>query len=49
VFLEATWLLTSAEPELMKVIMTEAKRRYKARSRLANFDADHMLKKNEPE
>jgi hypothetical protein len=31
VFLEAAWLLTSAEPELMKVIMAEAKRRYKAR------------------
>ena len=31
VFLEAAWLLTSAEPELMKVIMVEAKRRYKAR------------------
>ncbi len=31
VFLEAAWLLTSAEPELMKAIMTEAKRRYKAR------------------
>jgi hypothetical protein len=31
VFLEAAWLLTSAEPELMKVTMAEAKRRYKAR------------------
>ena len=31
VFLEASWLFTSAEPELMKAIMTEAKRRYKAR------------------
>jgi hypothetical protein len=31
VFLEAAWLLTSAEPELMKTIMAEALRRYKAR------------------
>ena len=31
VFLEAAWLLTSAEPELMKAIMAEAKRRYKVR------------------
>ncbi len=31
VFLEAAWLLTSAQPELMKAIMVEAKRRYKAR------------------
>jgi hypothetical protein len=31
VFLEAAWLLTSAEPELMKAVMAEAKRRYKAR------------------
>jgi hypothetical protein len=31
VFLEAAWLLTSAEPELMETIMAEAKRRYKAR------------------
>jgi hypothetical protein len=31
VFLEAAWLFTSAEPELMKVTMAEAKRRYKAR------------------
>jgi hypothetical protein len=31
VFLEAAWLLTSAQPKLMKAIMVEAKRRYKAR------------------
>lgn len=31
VFLEAAWLLTSAEPELMKAVMAEALRRYKAR------------------
>jgi hypothetical protein len=31
VFLEAAWLLTSAEPELMKSLMVEAKRRYKTR------------------
>jgi hypothetical protein len=31
VFLEAAWLIASAEPELMQSIMTQAKRRYDAR------------------
>ena len=50
VFLEAAWLLTSAEPELMKTIMVEAKRRYKARKIAGQLRRlITMLKKNEPE
>jgi len=49
VFLEAAWLLTSAEPELMKTIMAEAKRRYKARKQAGKLRRlITMLKKNEP-
>ena len=47
VFLEAAWLLTSAEPELMKTIMAEAKRRYKARKQAGKLRRlITMLKKN---
>ena len=50
VFLEAAWLFTSAEPELMKTIMAEAKRRYKARKQAGKLRRlITMLKKNEPE
>ena len=49
VFLEAAWLLTSAEPELMKAIMAEAKCRYKARKQAGKLRRlITMLKKNEP-
>ena len=50
VFLEAAWLLTSDEPELMKTIMAEAKRRYKARKMAGKLRRlITMLKKNKPE
>jgi hypothetical protein len=50
VFLEAAWLLTSAEPELMKAIMAEAKRRYKARKQAGKLRRlITMLRKNELE
>jgi hypothetical protein len=50
VFLEAVWLFTSAEPELMKTIMAEAQRRYKARKQAGKLRRlITMLKKNEPE
>jgi hypothetical protein len=50
VFLEAAWLFTSAEPELMKTIMAEAKRRYKARKQAGKLRRlITMLRKNELE
>lgn len=50
VFLEAAWLLSSAEPELMKTIMAEAKCRYKARKQAGKLRRlITMLKKNELE
>jgi len=50
VFLEAAWLFTSAEPELMKTIMAEAKRRYKVRKQVGKLRRlITMLKKNELE
>lgn len=50
VFLEAAWLLTSAEPELMKAVMAEALRRYKARKMAGKLRRlITMLRKNEPE
>jgi hypothetical protein len=50
VFLEAAWLLTSAEPELMKAVMAEALRRYKARKIAGKLRRlITMLRKNEPD